>query len=381
MPDTVRAAEVTVRLVDSLQSVSAEAWDGLLLPNDSPFARYAWLRTLEETGCVSESTGWSPLHALVYEGETLVAAMPLYLKRHSQGEFVFDRAWADASHQMGDAYYPKLVCAIPFTPATGGRVFGAKTLHRAHVLALAEVVIAFIESNPVSSCHVLFPHKETHDLFVEAGFLSRVGVQYQFDNLAYASFEAFLTSLPTKKRTQLRRERKEMAARNITIQTYGGDDLTPAHIDAMHRYYAATVDKFYYGNRYINRDFFDAIVPKFKEHLRWVFAEQDGKSIAGAFNVQSENILYGRYWGSDVDVPFLHFNVCYYHGIEECLKHGLTRFEPGAGGEHKHVRGFLPHLTYSAHYVKSGALRRALLPFLAREQQAVRAYVEKDAPA
>jgi uncharacterized protein len=371
------AAVFTFRIVTGMREIAESAWNSLLRPGDTPFLQYTWLRTLEDTECASPEAGWTPLHGLLYEGETLRAALPMYVKAHSQGEFVFDWAWADASHRMGEPYYPKLVVGVPFTPATGARVLGEHTPEMLQVIAQA--LREFVDENPVSGCHVLFPEKKVHDAFVAAGFLSRFGVQYQFDNAPYADFEDFLKVLPTKKRTQLRRERKEMSAQKVHIETVPGEALTSEHVEAMHRFYAATVDKFYYGSRYLNRAFFDAIGERFRAHLRWVFAHQDGKLIAGAFNVQSDTVLYGRYWGADRDIPFLHFNVCYYHGIEECLRQGLVRFEPGAGGEHKHVRGFLPHFTYSAHYVKSSKLHRALVPFLDRERRGIEQYVREGA--
>ncbi len=370
-----------LRFLPRIADVPEAEWDALVGPTDSPFVRHAWLRALEDTGCASEEAGWLPHHAaLTDDDDRLVAAAPLYAKGNSEGEFVFDWSWADAANQLGEAYYPKLVCAVPFTPAGGGRVLVAGDDARKDEIrrVFAEALRELVDETNLTSCHLLFPRKHDLAAFEGAGFLQRNGVQFQFENAGYRDFEDFLTTLPTKRRTQLRRERGQAAKDGVTIRTYPASDLTPEVVDSMFDFYAATVDKFTWGRRYLNRAFFEQLVKTFGAHLAWVFAEKDGKRIAGAFNVRGADTLYGRYWGATEDMPFLHFNVCYYHGVDECIRGGLVRFEPGAGGEHKRVRGFKPTVTYSAHYVKSKRLRRLVEPFLIRERAGIARFVMEE---
>ena len=367
-----------LKILPSVREVSREAWDALVGENDSPFVEWTWLDCLEQAKCVGPGTGWASCHLTLSQDGKLVAVAPAFLKGNSEGEFVFDWSWAELASRVGVSYYPKLIFAVPFTPAAGGRVLVAKDVSRAAVIrAIAGAMPDILKELGAFGAHVLFPREEEAAEWAEAGFLRRLGVQYQFRNASYETFEDFLKQFPSKKRTQLRRERKQPAKDGIAIATLTKDEYAdPKNVRDMFRFYGITVDKFSWGRRYLNRRFFELVAEHFSDRLAWVFAKRDGKPIAGAFNVKKNGILYGRYWGADEELPFLHFNVCYYHGVEECIAEGLKLFEPGAGGEHKRVRGFAPALTHSAHYLVDPRMRRILQNHLEEERAHIRHYVE-----
>ncbi len=367
-----------LKVLQCVRDVPRAEWDALVGPDDSPFVEHTWLDCLEESGCVGRKVGWLPAHFALYRGSKLIAVAPAYVKGNSEGEFVFDWNWADLASRIGVEYYPKLIFAIPFTPAAGARVLVAKDEPRLDVIrSLAAAVPQIVPELDSMSAHVLFPREEEAQAWADTGFLRRHGVQYQFSNPGYETFEDFLKTLSSKKRTQLRRERKQPDKDGVTIETLSKRDYEdPAIVRDMHRFYVATVDKFTWGRRYLNERFFELVAERFSDRLSWVFAKRDGKPIAGAFNVKKDKTLYGRYWGADEELPFLHFNVCYYHGIEQCIAEGLTRFEPGAGGEHKRVRGFTPTLTHSVHYLRDGRMRRILAGHLEQEREHIMGYVE-----
>lgn len=354
----------------------AHDWDALVSGDASPFVEHAWLSALEEAGCVSERAGWLPRHLVLFEGDTLVAALPTYEKTNSEGEFVFDWSWADVAARIGVDYYPKLVSSVPFTPASGHRTLVRAGVDRAAVVSVfAKALRQIVEDAGVSSAHVLFPEADEAALWASRGFLPRHGVQYHWTNEGFATFEDFLKTMPTKKRTQVRRERKQPAMDGVTIETLRPEEITEGVVDAMYELYLTTVDKYVYGRRYLNRRFFHLVADRFRSRLAWVVAWRGPDIVASAFNVKKGKTLYGRYWGTRVDLPYLHFNVCFYHGIDECIREGLSRFNPGAGGEHKRVRGFRPTTTYSAHWIEDRRLRAILEPHLERERAAVDAYV------
>lgn len=371
---------LSLRVAPRIQSIPREAWDALVRETSSPFVEHTWLACLEEAGCVGPKAGWIPRHLALYDGDDLVAAAPAYLKTNSEGEFVFDWAWADLADRMGLEYYPKLVVAVPFTPATGDRVLVHPSRDRGETIAVfAEALRALVRDLSLSSAHVLFPTEDEAHAWHAAGLLLRHGVQYHWSNAPpperFRTFEDFLATLPQKKRTQIRRERKQPAMDGVTLTTLGPDELTPAVARRMYELYLTTVDKYFYGRRYLNRRFFELVASRFAHRLAWVVARRDGEIVASAFNVKKADTLYGRYWGTSVDLPFLHFNVCYYHGIDEAIREGLSTFNPGAGGEHKRVRGFLPTITYSVHHLENARLRAILDQHLARERRAVAAHV------
>ncbi len=342
----------------------------------SPFVEHTWLDALEEAGCVGVKSGWIPRHLALYEDEELVAAAPAYLKTNSEGEFVFDWNWADLAHRLGLDYYPKLVVAVPFTPATGDRVLCRPGRDLGKTVAVfASALRGLTRELALSSAHVLFPRRRELDAWDAAEFSKRYGVQYHWQNAGYGSFEDFLATLPQKRRTQIRRERKQPEKDGVEIRTLEPGDLDGSMAKAMFELYLTTVDKYFYGRRYLNRRFFELVAERFAHRLAWVVATKGKRVVAGAFNVKKGGVLYGRYWGAHVDLPFLHFNVCYYHGIDQAIREGLTTFNPGAGGEHKRVRGFLPTMTVSAHHVEDARFRSILDEFLGRERRSVEEYV------
>ncbi len=370
--------DLVLRSDGRIRDIPRDAWDALAGDDASPFVEWTWLDCLEEAGCVGPGTGWTPCHLTLWEGDTLVAGAPAYVKTNSEGEFIFDWAWADASHQLGIPYYPKLVVGVPFTPVTGQRLLVAAGRERAAITAIfAQALRTIARDAGLSSAHVLFLPEADVPAWAEAGLLPRKSLQYHFSNPGYADFEDFLCTLPSKKRTQIRRERAQPARDGITIETVEAGALTADLAGTMYDLYTTTVDKFSWGRRYLNRTFFELVADRFAERLAWVVAREQGAIVAGAFNVEKGRRLYGRYWGAFVDRPFLHFNVCYYHGIERVITRRLEAFEPGAGGEHKRVRGFAPTVMSSVHHLESARLRRLVEPFLTREAQAIEAHVAR----
>lgn len=301
----------------------------------------------------------------MWKGDELVAAAPAYEKQHSQGEFVFDFGWAGAAERAGIPYYPKLVLAVPFTPVTGSRMLVRPGLDRgAHEAALVASARGLAESEGYSGVHILFPTEAESGSLEEQGFATRLGVQYHWNNAGYRSWDDFLARFSSKQRANLRRERGAAAKQGIEIRTVpAGEPLDPA---LLHELYLSTVDKFAWGMRYLNRAFF-AHIAAHLPGLEMVEARREGRVIAGAINIASADRLYGRYWGAFEEHPFLHFNVCYYHSIDDCIRRGLEVFEPGAGGEHKLSRGFEPTFTRSAHWLADSRLDRAVREFLGRE--------------
>jgi uncharacterized protein len=365
-----------LRILDKISGVPRETWDALVAPDASPFVEHTFLQCLEDAGCVGPGTSWTPLHCTLYRDDKLVGAMPTYAKMGSEGEFVFDWGWADASERAGVPYYPKIIFAVPFTPATGHRALVLPGEDRETITkALAMAGRQWVKESGVSSAHVLFPQEAESKLWEAAGYATRLGIQFHWRRGTDTSWADFLARFNAKRRHALRREALQPEKDGVVIKTLAPEELTKSAVRDMYELYVSTVDKFFYGRRYLNPRFFELLAERWKERLAWVVAEKDGRTIAGAFNVQKGKVLYGRYWGTRVDMPFLHFNVCYYHGIKHCLEHGLDLFEPGAGGEHKRVRGFLPTVTYSNHWIEHPRLRRAISDFLARERDAVLEHV------
>ncbi|MGZ3476331.1 MAG: GNAT family N-acetyltransferase, partial [Polyangiales bacterium] len=367
---------LSIRLLERIADMAQPEWDGLLAPDSSPFVEWAWLEALERTGCAAQERGWLPRHLTVYRGEKLIGAAPAYIKGNSEGEFVFDWQWAGlAERRLGLRYYPKLLLAVPFTPATGDRILVAPgedpELVRA---AVAEGSKQLCEQLELSSAHLNFPREAEQQAFVKRGWLERYGLQFQWFNQGFATFEDFLATLPSKKRTQIRRERKEVRAQGITVETRSGDALDDRTMDAAYRFYLSTVDKFAWGRRYLNEAFFKLIRDRWSKNgqLEIVVAREGENLVAGAINIRKGDRLYGRYWGGE-ERRFLHFEVCYYHSIDEAIARKLVAFEPGAGGEHKHARGFQATLTRSAHHLRDPRMRRIIGDFCAEEA----AYLQK----
>jgi uncharacterized protein len=366
----VLSEQLEVRLIDSIAQIPAENWNALLAPDSSPFLEHAWLDALEQTGCTSEERGWLPRHVTMWRGDTLIAAVPAYIKGNSEGEFVFDHQWAAAAQRAFRVrWYPKMIFAIPFTPATGDRVMVLPGIDRSMIrAAIAEVMPKIADTLEISSVHLLFPRRDEQDDFCARGWLRRHGVQYHWYNQGFRTFEEFLATLPSKKRTQIRRERRGVRDAGITVETRSGAQLDEATMRFAYRIYLSTVDKFVWGRRYLNEKFFQRLARTW-DKLEVVVAREGSHLIAGAINIRKGDRLYGRYWGCLEERPFLHFEVCFYHSIDEAIARGIHVFEPGAGGEHKRSRGFRPTLTHSAHYIRDVKLRNALEDYCTREAE------------
>jgi len=366
-----------VEILDGLARVDAAAWN-LLVGDASPFLEWGWLASLEESGCVAPASGWLPQHLVVADGGQWVGACPLYLKGHSDGEFVFDHGWAEAAERGGIAYYPKLLVAVPFTPATGARFLVHPDADRAAVAStLAAALTALCRRHELSSVHVNFCLPEEAALLSTLGFERRVGFQFQWHNAAgWRSFDDYLGALRSKRRNQVRREQRELAAQGIEIAALTGDEIPDAAFAPMFRLYLTTIDKLYWGQRYLNARLFDLLRQRWKHRLCFVLARRQGTLVAGTMNVIKGPTMYGRYWGAFEELRHLHFNVCYYAAIDFCLRRGLTRFEPGAGGSFKHLRGFDARPTESMHFVRDPRLAAAVRRFLATERDAVAHEVE-----
>jgi predicted N-acyltransferase len=370
---------LSLRTHESIRDVGEATWRELSrgLP---PFLSFEWLDALERTGCVRPERGWLPLHlTLRDEADEVLAAAPAYLKGNSEGEFVFDHGWAGfAERRLGIDYYPKLIVAVPFTPANGPRLLtrpGVALDDLAGAFAVALHTLA--KKLEASGAHVLFPTAEEADALEDAGLARRAGIQFHWRNRGYESFDDFLAGFDSKRRHQIRRERREVASQGLELESVLGSELTPSLVDTVFELYLSTVEKHYWGRQYLNRDFFHQVASTMGDRIHVVLARERGKRrpIAGAFNLLGEHALYGRYWGCLEERPFLHFSVCYYQGIDECIRRKLDVFEPGAGGEHKVARGFLPTVTHSVHALVDRRLDRAVREFVREEREAVALHV------
>ena len=366
------ADDVTIRILRKVAEVARDQWD-MLAAVATPFLKWDWLDSLEQSGCVNEQTGWLPHHVIGERAGKLIAACPMYLKLHSMGEFVFDHEWAEAAHRAGIQYYPKMLVGIPFTPVTGHRFLTAAGEDRGALVRLMGQALAKVAAdNKISSVHVNFCLAEEREALEQVGFFPRVGIQFHWQNRCYGSFDDYLASFRSDRRNKVKRERREIAQRKITIRAYEGAELTQKHLRTMFRLYKDHVDRLYYGRQYLTQPFFDELHRRFADHLCLMLAERDGKIIAGTFNVRDNTAMYGRYWGAFEEHPFLHFNVCYYSAIEHSIRMGLERFEAGAGGSFKQLRGLDPQHTTSVHYIVDGNFRRAVERFLNQEREMIR---------
>jgi predicted N-acyltransferase len=369
-------------IVSSLSEVGQADWDGLvaLQAQANPFLSYAFLHALHESGSATPETGWQPQYIVLYEadpdkdgGERLAAALPLYVKDHSYGEYVFDWAWANAYQEHGLEYYPKLLSAIPFTPVSGARLLARDAPARA---ALIEVLLRTQQATDVSSTHVLFPPEEQAQQLLDAGFLLRSGVQFHWMNAGYASFDEFLATLEQKKRKNIRAERRKVAEAGVTMRRVRGPDITEEEWRFFTRCYRNTY-KEHYSSPYLNIDFFRRIGREMPANLLLVIAERDGRAIAASLVVHDQTTLYGRYWGALEHVPCLHFETAYYQPLEFCIEQGIAVFEGGAQGEHKMARGFLPTKTWSAHWLAHPSFADAVQRFLERESGGIEEYIDE----
>ncbi len=366
-------------LAEGVGAVPRAAWDAIANPAEEPFDPFlSWdfLEALERAGCASAAQGWDPKPLLAYDATgALIGAMPLYVKSHSYGEFVFDHAWANAFHRAGGEYYPKLQAAVPFTPAPGRRFLVGAHRHRAGLqAALAEALKAVCRDNRLSSVHVTFVTEPEWVKLGAMGFLQRTDQQFHFFNRGYRDFGDFLDALASQKRKNLRKERAR-AVEGLRIVHLTGADITERDWDAFFRFYMDTGAR-KWGSPYLNRRFFSLLGERMAERCLLVFAYDGDRPIAGALNLIGSEALYGRYWGRIEDRPFLHFELCYYQAIDFALARGLARVEAGAQGEHKLARGYEPTLTYSAHWIAHPGLRQAVGAYLDQERVAIADQVE-----
>ena len=392
------SSEITLEAVASVSQISAGEWnacanpssapdslagfDSLALPDAAcsgvnskssynPFVSHAFFSALETSGSASARTGWGPRHLLARVDGEIAGIVPCYLKSHSQGEYVFDRGWADAYERAGGRYYPKLQASVPFTPATGPRLLIRDGVDQDQIgTALSSGLVALCDATKASSAHVTFAREAEWKFLAAQGFLQRTDQQFHWRNQGYAGFDDFLATLNSRHRKAIKRERRDAVASGITIHALTGSDITEDAWDAFFDFYMETGSR-KWGRPYLNRSFFSLIGESMANDVLLVMARRDGRWIAGAINFIGSDTLFGRNWGAIEHHPFLHFEVCYYQAIDFAIQRGLKIVEAGAQGEHKIARGYLPQTTYSAHYIADPGLRHAIADYLKRE----RAYV------
>ena len=363
---------MNVKFINTLTKVSSDDWQHVF-NTLYPFTQYSFLSALEVSGCTQASTGWRAQHIIVKEGDKILALMPCYIKDHSYGEYVFDWAWADAYHQSGHSYYPKLVTAIPFTPSTGPRLaFDASIQTDAEKAVIFKAISLAIKSKlnaeNLSSWHVLFPDNNQSIQLQACQAEQRVGLQYHWFNKSYMSFEDFLARFKSRKRKNIRKERAAVQRQGILMQQLDGAQITPEAMTAFYRFYQATYLKRSGHHGYLNQQFFMLILANMGNSLVMVCALKDKKMIAAALFFKGQDSLYGRYWGCEQAYDFLHFETCYYQGIEYCINNNLQHFDPGAQGEHKIPRGFEPIKTFSNHIISNTGFSVAINNFIQQEK-------------
>jgi predicted N-acyltransferase len=360
-------SEIVAKIASGVSGLNARAWDRL--GAGDPFVSHAFLWSLEDSKSVGKGTGWTPAPLLIEDdADHLLAAAPAYLKTHSQGEYVFDHGWADAWERAGGQYYPKLQIAVPFTPVPGPRLLGSRPQQ---LLAAAEAVTV---QNELSSAHITFPDEACAAEAARRGWLIRHGVQYHWFNRGYGSFDDFLGTLRHSKRKTIRKERRD-ACEGLDIRVLRGSDIGAADWDAMWAFYQDTGSR-KWGRPYLTREFFDLVGERMGDAVLLLLACRDSRPIAGALNFIGSDTLYGRYWGCTEEVPFLHFELCYYQAIEWAIEHGLSAVQAGAQGEHKVARGYEPVITRSAHFIPNRSFRDAVAEFLKAEREGVAAEIE-----
>ena len=367
-----------VRELQRIDAVAAADWNALA-GTDCPFLRHEFLAALEHSGCVGGSTGWTPAHLALFDGDRLVAAAPVYRKSHSWGEFVFDFGWAQAHQRHGLPYYPKLLLAVPFSPVNAARLLLApdQPVDALRERLLRELM-ARCAREGITTAHALFVTDAELATCTSIGWLARGDVQFHWHNRGYASFEDYLATFRSEKRKQMRRERRRAAEEGIEFLTLHGTDITPAQLQFAFDVHERNFHR--HGHEpYLNYAFFEEIARTLGDALMVKLAMRHGVPVAAAVFIASPTTLYGRYWGAIGDFHSLHFETCYHQGIEYCIERGLARFEPGTQGEHKIVRGFEPSPTHSAHYIADPRFREAIADFLARERVAVHDYSESAA--
>lgn len=363
---------LSLKIHHQISEINQADWNRLC-GTDYPFLRYEFLHALEATSCIGAKQGWQPLHLSVEQAGKTVAVMPLYLKSHSWGEYVFDWAWADAYQQHGMDYYPKLVTAIPFTPAQGPRL--------GHSIALEELAPVITQGlkelcqkTGASGWHTLFPEPQIKNSLQDQQLLTRLGSQYHWFNNSFSCFDDFLATFNSRKRKNLRKERTKVQQQGVELTTLSGHEISDTALQQFYRFYQMTYLK--RGRQgYLTPEFFEQLRAQIPDQLVLVMASVDQRPVAAALSLRSDDTLYGRYWGCLEEYDSLHFETCYYQGIEYCIREGLTRFDPGAQGEHKIQRGFQPVETWSCHWIQDNDFRPAIARFLNEEEQAMRAQI------
>ena len=368
MIGTTPKPELSAEFITSLAQIPATIWNNVS-GTDYPFLRHEFLYGLEKTACTTSETGWQPCHLILRQGADLAAIMPLYLKSHSYGEYVFDWSWADAWRQSGLDYYPKLVTAIPFTPCTGPRLCTAPGMDADHCLRAAFSAVKLLATKKkISSWHLLFPENTVSEKLLDAGLHRRAATQFHWFNDGYNSFEDFLATFNSRKRKSLKKERRRVGEQGLVLKTKIGANIKQAEWEQFYRFYQLTYAKRSGHSGYLSREFFVHCAAQMGDQAIMVLAYLNETPVAGALYFRSSDTLYGRYWGCEREFDYLHFEACYYQGIEYCITNKLARFDPGAQGEHKIQRGFRPITTWSNHWVADQKLSDAVGDFTRREE-------------
>jgi hypothetical protein len=367
--------ELSAEFLTTLDQLDPREWNGIV-GADYPFGRHEFLHGLERTGCTTAESGWQPCHLVLREGKSAAAVLPLYLKSHSYGEYVFDWSWADAWQQSGLRYYPKLVSAVPFTPATGPRLSCSAELEAADAWPVALSAIRDLaRRQDISSWHLLFPDRKTSEQLLQEQTHQRSATQFHWFNHDYNDFDDFLAGFTSRKRKSLKRERKRVEEQGLELRTLVGNEIGQQDWERFHQFYQLTYAKRSGHGGYLTREFFTETAPALGDQVIMVQARLDGAAVAAALYFRSSDTLYGRYWGCRQEFDCLHFEACYYQGIEFCIRHGLKRFDPGAQGEHKIQRGFQPVKTFSNHWIADPQLSAAVGDFTRREAHHTEAYM------
>ncbi len=373
--------QIEVTVVGSLDQVDGSEWDLCACPEAGdgraidPFTTYRFLKALEDSGSVGAGTGWEPRHVLARRDGALIGVMPCYAKNHSQGEYIFDFNWAHAYENAGGRYYPKLQVAVPFTPATGRRFLTAEGCDEVAMSALVQGAVQLAAQNELSSIHATFCTEAEALAGAEMGLLHRTGQQFHWYNDGYENFDGFLAALSSRKRKNIRKERRVAQNFGGTIHQFTGDQIMPEHWDAFWQFYQDTgIRK--WGTPYLSREFFEIAQDTMRDDILLIMCERDGHWVAGAMNLIGRDTLYGRYWGCGEDHPCLHFEVCYYQAIEYAIEHGLGRVEAGAQGQHKLARGYLPSTVHSLHWIADPGFKEAVARFVDAERDAVDEEIE-----
>ena len=370
------ADSIEIQVHASLSGISQSDWDACACPEAAtgrpvdPFTTYRFLKALEDSGSVGQGTGWQPHYLTAHADGLMIAAAPLYAKGHSQGEYIFDFNWAHAYENAGGRYYPKLQIAVPFTPATGRRLLTRPEYEQTGQAALVQGAVQFADQNNLSSLHITFCTALERDAGKQMGLLPRKSQQFHWINQGFESFDTFLTSLSSRKRKNIRKERQTAQGFGGTIHALTGDQIEPHHWDAFWTFYQDTGAR-KWGTPYLTRDFFDIAHQTMRDDILLVLAEHEGRMIAGALNFIGRETLFGRYWGCVADIPCLHFELCYYQAIDYAIAHGLKRVEAGAQGEHKLARGYMPVETHSLHWFRDPGFGDAVGKYLQHEAEAI----------